>query len=100
VFEQSAVLHGTASEVDAAFEQLNRALALRDPSLVCLALRLQWESLRPNRRFSERLKRMFHPYGTEVGLQTHVGGTRRAGTVAAIVARVCRAAGAAENQPE
>jgi tetratricopeptide (TPR) repeat protein len=61
MFVQRAILHGAASEMDAAFEQLDRALALRDPSLVYLAVGPQWDSLRADRRFNERLKRMALP---------------------------------------
>lgn len=61
ILVQRAVLYGTANEMDAAFEQLDRALALRDPSLVYLAVGPQWDSLRADRRFDERLKRMALP---------------------------------------
>ena len=60
---QRAVLYGAANEMDAAFEQLDRALALRDPSLVYLAIGPQWDSLRADQRFNERLKRMALPSG-------------------------------------
>lgn len=55
---QRAVLHGAAGELDAAFEHLDRALDLRDPALVYLAVAPQWDSLRDDPRFSDRLKRM------------------------------------------
>jgi DNA-binding winged helix-turn-helix (wHTH) protein len=61
MFVQRAILYGTAGEMDAAFEQLDRALALRDPSLVYLAVGPQWDSLRADPRFNERLKRMALP---------------------------------------
>ena len=61
MFVQRAVLYGAASEMDAAFEQLDRALALRDPSLVHLAVGPQWDSLRGDQRFNERLKTMALP---------------------------------------
>ena len=55
---QRAVLHGAAGEFDAAFEHLDRALDLRDPALVYLAVAAQWDSLRDDPRFGNRLKRM------------------------------------------
>ena len=55
---QRAVLHGAAGELDAAFEHLDRALDLRDPALVYLAVAPQWDSLRDDPRFADRLKRM------------------------------------------
>jgi DNA-binding winged helix-turn-helix (wHTH) protein len=55
---QRAVLHGAAGEFDAAFEHLDRALDLRDPALVYLAVAPQWDSLRDDPRFGDRLKRM------------------------------------------
>ena len=63
MFVQRAVLYGAAGEVDAAFEQLDRALALRDPALVYLAVGPQWDSLRNDPRFNERLRRMALPSG-------------------------------------
>jgi tetratricopeptide (TPR) repeat protein len=59
---QRAVLHGAAGELDAAFMHLDRALDLHDPGLVYLAVAPQWDSLRSDARFIERLKRMdLHP---------------------------------------
>ena len=55
---QRAVLHGAAGELDAAFEHLDRALNLRDPALVYLAVAPQWDGLRDDPRFADRLKRM------------------------------------------
>jgi hypothetical protein len=55
---QRAVLHGAAGEFDAAFEHLDRALDLRDPALVYLAVAPQWDSLRDDPRFGDRLKPM------------------------------------------
>lgn len=55
---QRAVLHGAVGELDAAFEHLDRALDLRDPALVYLAVAPQWDSLRADPRFADRLKRM------------------------------------------
>ena len=55
---QRAVLHGAAGELDAAFDHLDRALDLRDPALVYLAVAPQWDPLRDDPRFVDRLKRM------------------------------------------
>ena len=55
---QRAVLHGAAGELDAAFEHLDRALDVRDPALVYLAVAPQWDSLRDDPRFADRLGRM------------------------------------------
>ena len=55
---QRAVLHAAAGELDAAFEHLDRALDLRDPALVYLAVAPQWDPLRDDPRFVDRLKRM------------------------------------------
>jgi DNA-binding winged helix-turn-helix (wHTH) protein len=55
---QRAVLHGAAGELDAAFEHLDRALDQRDPALVHLAVAPQWDCLRDDPRFADRLKRM------------------------------------------
>lgn len=55
---QRAVFHGAAGELDAAFTHLDRALDLRDPALVYLAGAPQWDSLRGDPRFGDRLKRM------------------------------------------
>lgn len=55
---QRAVLHGAAGELDAAFEYLDRALDLHDPALVYLAVAPQWDSLRDDPRFGDRLQRM------------------------------------------
>ena len=50
--------HGAAGELDAAFQHLDRALDLRDPGLMYLAVAPQWDSLRDDPRFAARLKRM------------------------------------------
>jgi DNA-binding winged helix-turn-helix (wHTH) protein/Tfp pilus assembly protein PilF len=55
---QRAVLHGAAGELDAAFSCLDRALDLHDPALVYLAVAPQWDPLRDDPRFADRLKRM------------------------------------------
>ena len=56
-----AVLFGAAGRVDDAFAQLDLALAFRDPALVHLAVAPQWDSLRSDPRFDERLKAMALP---------------------------------------
>jgi tetratricopeptide (TPR) repeat protein len=58
---QLAVLHGAVGEFDAAFEHLDQALDRRDPALVYLAVAPQWDCLRGDRRFADRLKRMGLP---------------------------------------
>ena len=55
---QRAVLHGAVGELDAAFEHLDQAFHLRDPALVYLAVAPQWDCLRDDPRFADRLKRM------------------------------------------
>jgi len=61
LFVQRAVFYGAAGEMNAAFEQLDRALTLRDPGLVYLAVGPQWDSLRTDPRFNERLRKMALP---------------------------------------
>jgi DNA-binding winged helix-turn-helix (wHTH) protein len=56
-----AVLYGQAGELDAAFEHLDRAIDGRDPALVHLAVAPQWDDLRADGRFAERLSRMGLP---------------------------------------
>ena len=58
---QRAVLHGAAGELDAAFEHLDQALDLRDPGLAYLGVAPQWDTLRGDPRFADRLKRMALP---------------------------------------
>jgi hypothetical protein len=53
-----AVLYGAANRLDEAFECLDQAIAFRDPALVHLAVAPQWDSLRGDPRFGERLKAM------------------------------------------
>jgi DNA-binding winged helix-turn-helix (wHTH) protein len=57
-----AVLHAQAGDLDAAFRSLDRALDSRDPSLVHLAVAPQWDGLRGDQRFQQRLARMGLPY--------------------------------------
>jgi DNA-binding winged helix-turn-helix (wHTH) protein len=58
---QCAVLCGAAGRLDDAFEGLDRALMAHDPALVHLAVAPQWDSLRVDPRFAERLRSMALP---------------------------------------
>jgi DNA-binding winged helix-turn-helix (wHTH) protein/tetratricopeptide (TPR) repeat protein len=53
-----ALLHGEAGRMDEAFAHLDRAIESRDPALVHLAVAPQWDDLRADARFEERLARM------------------------------------------
>ena len=55
---QRAILCGGAGDLDSAFEHLDRALDGHDPALVHLAVAPQWDSLRVDPRFNQRLTRM------------------------------------------
>jgi DNA-binding winged helix-turn-helix (wHTH) protein len=55
---QLALLEGDAGHLDEAFRHLDTAIALRDPALVHLAVAPQWDGLRGDRRFDERLQTM------------------------------------------
>jgi hypothetical protein len=55
---QLALLHGEAGHVDEAFRHLDAAIARRDPALVHLAIAPQWDCLRADERFAERLQAM------------------------------------------
>ena len=55
---QLALLHGEAGDLDEAFRHLDAAIAQRDPSLVHLAVAPQWDCLRGDARFGERLQGM------------------------------------------
>lgn len=56
-----ALLFGELGRRDEAFEQLDRAIAFHDPSLVHLAVAPQWDCLRADTRFAERLRAMNLP---------------------------------------
>ena len=56
-----AVLYGAAGRLDEAFECLDQAITFRDPALVYLAVAPQWDPLRGDRRFAERLNAMGLP---------------------------------------
>jgi serine/threonine protein kinase len=55
------VLYADAGDLDTAFTHLDRAIDARDPGLVHLAVAPQWDSLRPDPRFHDRLVRMRLP---------------------------------------
>jgi len=59
-----AVLYGAAGRLDEAFECLDQAMTFRDPALVHLAVAPQWDSLRDDPRFGDRLKAMGLPRPT------------------------------------
>jgi DNA-binding winged helix-turn-helix (wHTH) protein len=50
-----AVLYSAAGRLDEAFEALDQAITFRDPALVHLAVAPQWDGLRGDPRFAERL---------------------------------------------
>jgi DNA-binding winged helix-turn-helix (wHTH) protein/Tfp pilus assembly protein PilF len=53
-----ALLHGEAGNLDEAFRHLDAALADRDPALAHLAVAPQWDCLRGDKRFGQRLRVM------------------------------------------
>jgi tetratricopeptide (TPR) repeat protein len=55
---QLALLHGEAGNLDEAFRHLDAAIARRDPALVHLAVAPQWDCLRADGRFGERVQAM------------------------------------------
>lgn len=55
---QLALLSAEAGEIDAAFDYLDQAFDVRDPALVDLAVAPQWDRLRADARFEERVSRM------------------------------------------
>jgi DNA-binding winged helix-turn-helix (wHTH) protein/tetratricopeptide (TPR) repeat protein len=55
---QLALLQGEAGDLDEAFRHLDAAIVCRDPALVHLAVAPQWDSLRGDLRFHERLTGM------------------------------------------
>jgi serine/threonine-protein kinase len=56
-----AILYGAAGRLDEAFDYLDQAIAFRDPTLVHLAVGPDWDSLRGDLRFAERLRSMALP---------------------------------------
>ena len=55
---QLAVMNGEIGNLDEAFRHLDAAIGRRDPSLVHLAVAPQWDSLRSDPRFKDRLSQM------------------------------------------
>jgi len=55
---QLALLYGELGDMDRAFQYLERAIEVYDPSLVHLAVAPQWDSLRRDPRFNLCLQRM------------------------------------------
>jgi hypothetical protein len=55
---QLALFHGELGHMDDAFLHLDRAIEHRDPSLVHLAVAPQWDDLRRDPRFEQRLAHM------------------------------------------
>ena len=53
-----ATVYGNADRLDEAFDYLDQAIAFRDPALVHLAVAPDWDSLRCDARFGERLRSM------------------------------------------
>src|SRR5438876_3124152 len=56
-----AVLYAAAGRLDEAFDCLDQAIPYRDPALVHLAVAPDWDSLRGDPRFAERLRSMALP---------------------------------------
>ena len=56
-----AMLYGGADRLDEAFDCLDQAIASRDPALVQLAVAPEWDGMRADPRFAERLKSMALP---------------------------------------
>jgi hypothetical protein len=55
---QLALLFGEAGDFDEAFQHLDAAIAGHDPALVHLAVAPQWDCLRGDSRFDERIRCM------------------------------------------
>ena len=56
-----AIFYGDAGRLDDAFDYLDQAIASRDPALVYLSVAPQFDSLRGDSRFSQRLRRLALP---------------------------------------
>jgi hypothetical protein len=52
-----ARIYGAAGRLDEAFDCLDQAVAQRDPALVHLAVAPDWDGLRDDPRFDDRLKK-------------------------------------------
>lgn len=55
---QLALMYGELGELDTAFHHLDRAIGARDSCLVHLAVAPQWDALRADPRFTDRVRRM------------------------------------------
>jgi len=53
--------HAALGETDAAFDEVERMIAARDPMTVCLATFVWWDPLRRDSRFDEILRRLGFP---------------------------------------
>lgn len=51
-----AIVYGAAGRLDEAFDCPDQAIAFRDPALVHLAVAPQWDSMRHDQRFAQRLQ--------------------------------------------
>ena len=58
---QWALMSAELGDLDTAFQHLDAALAERDPCLVHMAVAPQWDTMRADPRFSERLQKMGLP---------------------------------------
>lgn len=58
---QLALMYGELGELDTAFHHLDRAIGARDSCLVHLAVAPQWDALRADPRFTDRVRRMGLP---------------------------------------
>lgn len=56
-----AKMYGAAGRLDEAFDCLDQAISQRDPALVHLAVAPDWDGLRDDPRFDDRLKKMGLP---------------------------------------
>ena len=81
-----AMLYGAAGRCDQAFACLDEAIANRDPAMVYLAVAPQWEPLRRDPRFADRLHAVRRrpldpsvtspPWSPEAGVRTTSGSGR------------------------
>ena len=66
-----AALYGAAGRLDEAFDCLDQAIAYRDPALVHLAVAPEWDSMRGDPRFAERLRSMALPSAARTASGSH-----------------------------
>jgi tetratricopeptide (TPR) repeat protein len=74
---QRAACFASLGEIDAAFDHLDRALSMRDPHLVYLAVHPLWDRMRGDTRMADRLARVGLPV-LSAGTPSSVRGTREA----------------------